>query len=91
MALTPDKVDLRTDDRGRYYHATREREVQKYNTSLSRCGVYLWVCYFGDKREPYEAEEDVLAPSKSEASAVMRAALKRDFDPRVTLTEVKLA
>lgn len=92
MAKTPDQITLRQDDMSRYYDAAREREVQRYNAGQD-AQVRWYICYFGDAYAPNEivAEEDVLARDKSEASAVMRAALARDFEPGCKLIKVTLA
>lgn len=86
MATTPDKVILRQHgETHRYYDGAR------YKSDDEASNATWWVAYFGDKEEPMLAEEDVLARDKSEASAVARAALARDFDPGVSLTKVVMA
>lgn len=86
MAKTPADIDVRQHaGNHRYYDGNRYVDDAALDAAYNRGQCYWWICYFND------AEEDVVAPNKAEASAVMRAALARDFDPGCKLEKVVLA
>lgn len=93
MAKTPADIDLRQHkETARYYDGNRYPDDEAVDKALDRGAIAAtwWVCLFG-VYELDEAEEDVVAPNKSEASAVMRAALARDFDPGCKLGKIFMA
>lgn len=91
MAKTPAQIDVRLHrETSRYYDGNRYPDDEAVDKALDRGQARWWICYFGQD-EPNEAEEDVVAPTKSEASAVMRAALARDYDPGCKLGKVVMA
>lgn len=91
MSKTPAQIDVRQHAvTGRYYDGNRWPNDAAVDKALDHGRAYWYICYFG-VYETDEAEEDVVAVGRDEASAVIRAALAKDFDPGCKLGKVVMA
>lgn len=68
----------------RYYNADKYSQGEAQN-------LVWWIIVIGDKEIPRESELDVWARDKREAREVAKVALARDFEDRVTITEILMA
>lgn len=84
------EIRLAQDKQSRYYDANRlGDDYDWWNDHSTQVVPYL--CLLGDREIPDESEEEVLARNPREARAIMREAIKRDFQEGTLVTKVLLA